>query len=127
VSYVKWSGWPAPRALNILWALKSVTAESQDPHEPSVPGALNLRAAQELQSYAVESQAPHEPSAAGFESISELLKSSNLLLLNLKLMGLIPQALNIRAQIWCCWVSSPRTSLCPRLWNLELKFAASWV
>jgi hypothetical protein len=62
---------------------------------------LNLRAAQEFQSYAAESQAPCEPSAAGFESISELLKSSNLLLLNLKLMDLMPQALNIRAQIWC--------------------------
>jgi hypothetical protein len=51
---------------------------------------LNLRAAQELQSYTVESQALHKPSAAGFESISELLKSSNLLLLNLKLMDLMP-------------------------------------
>jgi hypothetical protein len=37
-------------------------------------------------------------------------------------MDLMPQALNIRAQIWCHWVSSSRTSLCPRLWISELSF-----
>jgi hypothetical protein len=72
---------------------------------------IYLRAAQELQSSAAESQA-HGPDAAGFE-----YQSSNLVLLSLKLKDqLVSQALNLGAQI-CCFMSLKLMDLIPKALN----------